>query len=285
MLKDDSEFKLTGMDDMDGMMTPEGRIVQTAEKASISITGDLTFENAAYLLNFGIKSVQSGSVTGTTGKLYSFPAPTTARVAPTFFTIQGGDDTQAFQIQDAICTEWGISAAIGGETTFSATFIGHSMTTATFTASVPLLSATPIPAYLWKFYVEEPAGTFGTTQLTGVMRSWNLKQTTGRHLKSFQDGTITPSNWGQARVATTIDYVLEKTAGAITERGKWKTRTLRKIRLEATGATIGAGPATQKITIDNVIRYMGWGPDANADGNTTIDANGTHIRTRPIAPI
>lgn len=277
VLKDTSEFKLTGLDDMNGLMVPDGRIIQVMEKGEITITGDLTFENAPYLLNAGVKAVTSGSVTGTTGKLYSFPAPTTTRLTPTFYTIQGGDDTQAFQMMDCICTDWEISAAIGGETTFSATFQGHTVTTTTFTSSVPLLGGTSIPAWLWKLYIDEPAGTYGTTAKTGILRSWSLKETTGRHLKQFQDGVITPSSWGQGKVATTLDYVLEKTAGVVTERGKWKSKTLRKVRLEAIGAQIGAGPATDKITIDSVIRYMGWGGDADADGNTTIDANATHI--------
>ncbi len=267
---DMSEFTFPGEDEQNGLMLPEGRTVQTSVMAELALDGDATFQNLIYPLQ-GYKAVTSGAVSGVTGFLYDFPSPTTAKATPTFFTGQAGDDTQAYQIKDLVATDIEISAKLGEDTQVSATLQGHTLTPTTFTAAVPYLAATPIPAYLWK--IDDTGSALGTTQKTGILKDWSAKIKTGMHHKNFMDGALAPSNWGQGRPEVTLDFTLEQTTGALAEFAKFQAGTRRLIRLEATGAVIGAGPATQKATLDFVGTYLSFDKPSDADGNTIISGS------------
>lgn len=266
---DMSSFIFPGDTEQNGLMLAEGRTIQTGVMAEIPLDGDATYENLPYILQ-AWKAVIAGSVTGTTGQLYDFPAPTTAKATPTFFTAQLGDDTQAYQIRDLVGTDFSISAKIGDTTRVTETLLGNTMIPTTFTAAVPYLAATPIPAYKWKIYIDDTGTALGTTQKVGILRDWSAKAKTGMHHKLFQDGVLTPSNWGQKRPEVTLDFTLEQTSGALAEFAKFQAGTRRLIRLQATGPQIGAGPAVNTVTLDFVGTYLTFAKPSDVEGNTTI---------------
>lgn len=257
---------------------PQGTKIDKLDLATKSVLADLaldgyaTHENLTYIGN-GLKAGTTGSTYLTSGKSYTFTPVVGASDAPTLFTAQVGDETQAWQIQDLLLMEASIKAAWGGDKTeVSSKWTGHTLATTSFTSSVPYLAATKVPASTWKLYIEDGGGTFGTNAKTALMRDFELKITTGYMHDGYLQGNsgVAPDSYNQGKLKIELGVTYDINATSLTEWGKYGSKGIRKIRLDNTGATIGAGTAKYLTRFDMVGLYMPFGKPTEKNGKSTF---------------
>jgi hypothetical protein len=95
-----------------------------------------TFEQLCYLLSMGIKLVQTGAADGAgTGKIYTYPLPTTSRNTIRTSTMEGGDDHQMETSTHVFAEEITLTSKAKEAWMVSANLRGKKPTVNTLTAS------------------------------------------------------------------------------------------------------------------------------------------------------
>lgn len=275
---DMKEFQDPGESEYNGFLVPVGRPIQVGDMAEVPFDGDLTFENVDYLLNIGWKSVVTGAGSATPyTRDYTTPAEKAIN-APTLVIAQAGDNSTpgntghgyGYGTFDCFITDFDVSAARGGFTTASGTFSGHSLRALTnpenANVTTSRLGGTSIPAWMWKVFIDPVSGTIGTTQLTGTLIDWSMKVSSKYHHKTFQDGAVTPTSYGQGRPEVTLDMTFEQNIGIQVEFTAFQASTPRMIRLSATSGS-------NVIKFDLYGYYTAFDKPGDSDGNTTIKAS------------
>jgi len=89
------------------------------------------------------------------------------------FTLEYGDNVQAYEVEYLFTKTLEISGVVGEPVTVNATFGGRQVTETTFTSSLTEQSAAYFPFNRAKFYVETDAyANIGSTQKTGLLRGF-----------------------------------------------------------------------------------------------------------------
>jgi len=267
-IKDASELKQEELEFYTGMLTGDynSTPVFVSDIAELKLEGDLTAENAVYMLANWWQDVSPTVSTATA--TWVFNPPTTATNTRKTHTIETGDDYEQLRATYAIATEFEIKASANDVTKVSTTFAARSVTAVTtgFSAATAISSANYYPANLWKIYSDPTGSSVGTTQLTSTLREWTLKGKNGAHQKQYMDGVLYPTGDGQARPSISLDLVLEYNTNAALARQQWKAKTMRRIRLQQGAAT----STMYGMTVDLAAYINDVDTISSAEGNSTV---------------
>jgi len=212
-------------------------LVQKDVKLGLSFPA--TFDRLPWWLNFFLAPVTSG--TGATAPYtwaFTTISDTTDNLASGTFEV-GGRDTWPDESQVAGCRGLSleIDMKLGDVWRCKAELIGKTHTpqakTSALTAAASLVD---ILTDLTKVYIDPT--TIGSTQMTGRVISANVKMALGMAQRHTMDGAVTPYRVGfVGNREVTAKIVAEFDSDD--QYDAWDAQTLQKVRLAATGPSLG----------------------------------------------
>ena len=169
-----------------GRISSFERSAITGQQVKMNFTADATYEQLQYILNMGVIAITTP--TGANPYTWTFePAYTTANT-PKTFTIQFGDNAQAWKALYCFATDWEISGGISEPTRIKATLVGQNFQSNAFTAALTPVACQTIVGSTGTFYVDSTWAGLGGTAKTNNLIDFSVKQVGGQKPVKFMDG-------------------------------------------------------------------------------------------------
>lgn len=243
----------------------------------IKLDGDLTFEQCLYFFNMALKGVTSGSGAGA-DKTWTFdPGGYAADPGLKSFTLEkrvsDGTTNWDEQIAYVMARDFKVGGQIGQNATFEANLFGRpASTSATLTPTIGVPSVNFIPVSLFKVYIDNTYASLGATQVAASIYSFEARFRSQAQPKFYVDGRADKSftAHGLKRAGFDLDLDAEWTAAIKTEQTKAADRSIRYVRLQALGATLGS--SQYEFRLDMACRYQAGLFDVEGDreGNDSM---------------
>lgn len=208
--------------------------------------------------------------------LWAFLPSLTAGNTLKSFTLEEGDDTQAYETEYVMFERIRISGQIaqgqGGESpvVIEADYFGRQHTLTTFTGSLSVPSVEYMTAKTARLYLDTTWAGVGGTEKANVLRGFDLEILTGTHPKMLGDANKYFNTHGQSYISAMLALTLER--GAISDAiyDAMLAKTFQVARLMLTGAQIGTGdPHSLSIDVGGIFTEVV--PMAQEDRGNNID--------------
>lgn len=235
-----------------GLMVPSGRQYVPKLGGQIEFEEiEATFEQLFHLFEAGIKTVGTGASDGVgSGKIYDYTFPTTTPNTIKTYTIEGGDNQQAEEMEYSFVSELKLSGVKGEALKMSATWLGRQITLSTFTGALSAPTVEEILFSLGKLYIDVDSGNFGTTVKSSSLLEMELTLTTGLVPVWTADGALYFTFHKQVQPELELKLTFEHDAVSVAEKTAWRAGTPRLIQLKFEGSTLTTGGTTyQKKTL------------------------------------
>ncbi len=265
-----------------GIAIPSNRSYFGRSHGALSMAATpATFEQLMHILEAGIKSVGTGAADGAgSGKIYAYPMGHSTINTIKTYTLETGDNQQAEEMEYSFVESFTLSGERGQAVMVSADWVGRQVSNATFTSALSIPTVEEVIANKAYFYIDEPGGTIGTTQVTGTLLSWELSVTTGWRAKWVMDKNqyefdfiyFDPDTFSAEFSAT-----FEHNATTVAEKDKWRSNTGRLIRLTMFGsefATAGTSYSNKALRLDMATRWTDFAALDSDEGNSVINVTG-----------
>lgn len=216
--------------------------------AGMSIEGEATFEQLPYFLEAGIEHTSPTTDTGTgTGYIYTYTLPTTAQKSPRTYTLEGGDDQEAEEMEYSFIKDFTLSGNAGEAWKVSSNWTGRQSSTCTFTPSTDAAIPTVEEILFSKTKLYIDTTTMGSTLVSNTLLSAELKVATGFQEVFTAEGNLYFTFVKQVQPEVILTITFEHDGSATAEKALWRAGTARLIRLTALGSALSvAGAHTYK---------------------------------------
>lgn len=206
-----------------------------------------TFEQLPYILSGGVENIITGVADGAgTDFIYQYDYPTTALQTITTYTIEGGDDQEAEELNGAFVESFALTG-IGGEALMmEALWQGRTITVAAFTSQPATPAVEDILFGNMKLYIDAIGGTIGTTQVSQTFLGMNYACVTGWKFKFSGDGALSPGirYFDKSAFEIVVEITFEHDTTGVARKVDWRAQTPRLIRIENTGSAFGTAGTT-----------------------------------------
>ena len=188
------------------------------------------------------------------------------------FTIEYGDNTQAYETECCFSTRLQISGAPNEVCKFTCDITGRQRTETTFTGALSVQSVQRFPFNKAAVYIDASGGTIGTTQKTNLLRAfqWTLET----KFKAFyaSDGELYFSSVVEDKKKPVLTLTYKRGTDSETERDKYDDRSTRLLRLKLNAQTeIDSGQSNPPyLILDQAIRYFKWPTPSSQDGARVV---------------
>lgn len=235
---------------------------------------EATFEQILHIGEAGVKLVQTGAADGSgSGKIYTYTFPVTAANTLRTYTIEGGDNQQAEEMEYSFIESFNLSGDAGGALMVSADWKGRQISTASFTGSLSLPSVEEILMSKGVLYMDAVGGTIGSTQQSNTFLKMNLDIKTGVIPVFTADGQKYFSFTKTVQPEIKLDITYEHDATSVAEKANWVAETARQIRIKFTGSTLttaGSAYSAKTYIIDLAGKWEKFSKLDEMDGNDII---------------
>jgi hypothetical protein len=235
-----------------------------------------TFEQLPYLLAAGVKDVVTGAADGLgSDKIYSYPFPTTAKNTIKTYTIEGGDDQEAEEIEYAFVESFKLSGRPGGALEMSAAWLGRQVIVSAFTGAIAVPTVADILFAKGKLYVDAASGAFGTTLQSNTFLGMDLNVITGWVPVFTADGNLYFTFSKITVPEITLDITFEHDAAGVARKVDWRAETARLVQIKFEGANVAtAGTVYSKKTliVNLAAKVEKVTPLGEQDGNDILTA-------------
>ncbi len=238
-----------------------------------------TFEQLPYLGEAGIKAVGTGVADGAGGgKIYAYPMPTTQKNTLNTYTLEGGDDQQAEEMEYGFVEGFKLSGKGGEAIMMSADWVGRQIALASFTASIAVPSVEEILFGKGVLYID--ATTIGTTVKSSTLLGMDLTVKTGWVPVFSADGFLYFSFAKVTMPEVTLALTFEHDATGVAEKAACKAKTRRLVRLKFTGTAVTSGTAynAKTLVLDFGGKWDKFDKLGEQDGNDIVQGT---FRARP----
>jgi hypothetical protein len=255
-----------------------------ANEVELTLEGELYDRLAVYLFNNAIR----GNVTPTQPDDSNQPntyewaleyAQTAANTPDATngidtFTLEYGDNVQAYEVEYLFTKELEITGAVGEPVTVSATMGGRQVTETTFTSSLTAQSAAYFPFNRAKFYVETDAyASIGSTQKTGLLRGFTWTFETMFTPLYAADGALYFTNLNEDKKFVNLEMTLYRD-GTNSEALKdaYESQDTIYLRIELLGETeMDSGQSNPPyIYLDGAFKITEWPEVEDEDGTAVV---------------
>jgi hypothetical protein len=238
------------------------------------------FQALPFIFSMGLKGGVTASETtpSQADYLWDHTPSLTAANALNAFTIEFGDDTQAYEIEYSLARSIKIAGKMGENSGVSveAECFGRQITTTTFTASLAPLAYEFMTANLTKVWIDSTWATLGTTQKTGLLQDFSVEILTGLHPKFLGEGTKYFNTHGEGFIDAMATFTLEGAAAADAIFDAFQAGTKQAIRLQTIGSQIGTG-STYALTINMFGQWESVIPISGEKNGNNLHAAVFHI--------
>lgn len=257
-----------------GYLSGTDRVYVPKKLAAVTMEGEATFEQLPIMFTAGIENIVTPAADGAgTGKIYQFDFPTTAPNTIKTYTIEGGDNQQAEEMEYAFVEKFELSGNAGEALKFSADWLARQAAPTTFTTISTLTVVEEILVSKAKLYIDAAGGTIGTTQKTNTLIGIKLSCVTGWQPVYTGDGNTYFSFIKCVMPELMLDVTFEHDATAVAEIAAWRAGTARLVQLKFEGAALtSAGTAyTYKTVIVNLAgKWEKFSKIDEQDGNDIV---------------
>lgn len=240
---------------------------------------EATFEQLPYLGCWGIDGDKTGTIDDTgTDYIFTYAAPTTAPNTIEVSTIEGGDDQQAEEAAYAFAERIGITGVPKEALKMSADLVLREWAPDTFTPALAIPAVEDILFQKSKLYIDDSAGTIGTTEKSSTLLGMNLDWITGLVPVFTGDGDLFFNfhKLDGKKEAITLKITFEHDATAVAEIAKWRNQDIRLLRLEFLGSaleTAGTEFQTLALRIDLAGKWERFSKIGEQDGNDIVEGD------------
>ena len=223
---------------------------EVGQESSMSYDGSVTFEQIINLLAMGIHGASADAGTGlittpTNGVLtrdWTYEPTLIASASPNAYTVQYGDNQQAYQSSFVMARRLAFTYAMGEPLVVSADLFGQFATKVSFGGTPTELTVEDAISQKTKIYADTTWAGLGTTQISNALISASVSIPTGLVPVRYADGLLEFSGFSENKWAADVELVYKHNAAGETEYDKYTATggTLTFIRLETTGSEIEA---------------------------------------------
>ena len=276
LLQNDLEVK--HVDEDIGVALPTTRSYIPRLAASVSFDPvEATFQQLPYIFEAGVAAETPTQDGAGSGYIYAYAMPTTAMNELNTYTIEGGDNVEAQEVEYGFVESFKISGNAAEGVMVEANWIGRQVNDTTFTPAltVPALVAGDHIVFGGsELYIDAVGGAIGTTQVSNTLLSFELDVTTGYRGKWTNEAKYFDFiYWDRGSYSATLKLVYEHNATSEGQKDLYEAGTPRLFRLNFIGNALGT-PATESnlsFRIDAAGVYTEM-PDGDVDGNATKEA-------------
>jgi len=238
-----------------------------------------TFEQLPYVLAAGVKNVVSGAADGAgSGKIYTYAFPTTSANTIKTYTVEGGDDQQAEEMEYAFVESFKLSGKGGGSLPalmLSSAWLGRQLSLSTFTGAIALPSVEEILFGKANLYLDPVSGTSGSTLKSNTLIGADLEVKTGWAPRFAGDGQIYFGRAAHVREAMEVllRVTFEHDATSVAEKANWRAQTARLLRLLWQGSALGTPGTTytyKSLIVDLAGKWDSFEKIGEDNGNDIV---------------
>lgn len=220
------------------------------------VSSHTTFQQLLFPLSCGLK----GSVTASeqtsaqSDYLWAFTPSLTAANSPQAATIELGDDVQFWEAEYCMFDKINLSGSIdqeGGDAPVTGDFgfFGRQLSTTTKTAALALATGEVMNAKLSRLYLDTSWAGVGGTELSNLLRSWQIEILTGLHPDSTGSANKYFNAHKEGIISVMGTFTIEAGATANAILGYQQAGSLCVVRLAVNGSQIGTG-TNHNLNID-----------------------------------
>jgi len=213
------------------------------------------FQVLPFFFKHGLKGgVTAAPVTANqTDYLWTFSPTLNAANNPNTFTLEAGDDMQAYVREYCMFKDIKISGEIaqdGSESPIKieANYFARQVAKQNFTASLVAAAVTSMSAKKTRLYDDSTWAAAGNTEVTATLRGFELEILNGNHPKFFGDANLYFSSYGEGFVQAMLTLTLEGNAAAGVIYDECDAQTFRAIQLKMLGDAIVNTNSTHALT-------------------------------------
>ena len=279
MLKDNRQVKFP--EQKVGVLGPTTRSYVPVTGGEITLTGEATFEQLAYILNAGLYYATPTTDTGSGYiRTWNMQCVSTDPIVSTDLStlvIEGGDNTEVEEAHYGFVTDYTLAGKQGEAMTLSA----HVQTRAPATDAGFTSVATPtVEEILFSqsyLYIDPSSDTPGTTAKSETLIDVSLAVTTGWKAIAAKDNRLDFSNIKNTGGSAKLDITFEHNASAIAEKTAWRAQSERVVRLKLVGSALtSAGAYTYKtLIVDLYGKWESFDALGDQDGDTVCKGSFT----------
>jgi len=207
--------------------------------------------------------------------LWTFTAPQTGTEDVDSFTLEVGDETQAYEIGYCMVRTLRISGDVAsGEVHCSADVFGDKVIQTTITAGQSLPSSVELcVAQLARVYIDDTWAGLGGSEIENALLTWDITLNGGVHPKFFGSAQREFDSHGQGEINGTAVFTFERNAAVAAEELYYRPTstyvpTIRHVQLTFEGLQIGTGD-NQKVELDMAGVWTAWQSlGGDIEGNT-----------------
>ena len=214
------------------------------------------FQVLPLIFSMGVKGgVSSSEQNSSQGDwLWDFTPSMTASNTPDTGTIELGDNIQAFEAEYMMIERIAISSAIAqgadaSPISVEADYFARQWTAVTKTGALSIPTNTAMNGKLSRIWRDTSWAGVGGTELTSLLRGWDLQILTGNHPKFLGSSSEFFTTTGEGKFEVTLAVDLEGTAAADTIWDLQQAGTFSVVRITVDGPQIGSGDVNN-FTID-----------------------------------
>lgn len=235
---------------------------------------ELTFEQLPLLLCIGIDDITDGVQDGAgSDYIYDYVLGVTSDPGHSTFTIEGGDDAGAEEIEYGFAAEITLKGATGEAWMMGANLMARQVVPTTFTGALTLDDVEEAMFTKTTLYIDDSGGTIGTTLVSNLLLDAEITITTGIQPKYTTNGELYFQFTYRGEQMVVVAMTFEHNAGAIAEKVEWRAKNTRLIRLQCLGSAVqtpGTVWSNQAIEFDFAGIWEKFDKIDDVDGNDIV---------------
>lgn len=254
-----------------GSLAEFRRAVETSQRTALRYQGDATFQQLVDLLLMGVKGGVTPTQPGTgDAELWTFTPNLTSSNGQNAYTIEYGDDTQAWEAAFCMASSLELSFAMNGVVGLSADLFARFASKTSFTGALSDPTVNEVVANKCKVWIDGAWANLGTTQKSNLVTRGVVRLPTGLTPVWKADGSLDFASVSEQRrhmeveldMVVGSDFVTEYDAYAAANGG-----TTRALRLQFDGPAFESPDdgLNHYLRIDLTGKYM-TAPQLLAEG-------------------
>lgn len=254
-----------------GLLMPTTRAYIPKYEASLSMDSvPATFQQLLHILEAGIQTATPAADGPGSDYIYTYLFPTSTVPTIKTYTIEGGDNQQAEEMEYAFVQSFSLSGNSGEGLMMSSEWVGRQIVNTTFTGALSIPTVEEILFQKLKLYIDDVGSGFGSTLISNTLLSVTLDYETGLIPKFTADGELYFSFVQSTAPNVTLKMTFEHNSDAVLEKTDFRNNTVRAVRLIAEGSAFGTPGTTYSnhtLIVDVPGVYTEFSSLGETDGN------------------